>query len=492
MGNAPSLPPQSVAGSPLQLCLNGVFSTNLAAVSYPQDILYQLDAVKPYNLDIPIVPAAVIRPSTAEDVAAAIQCAVESSVKVQARGGGHSYANYCLGGEDGALVVDMINFQKFEMDDTTWQATIGSGTLLDDVTKRLHDAGGRAMAHGTCPQVGIGGHATIGPVSRLWGSALDHVLEVEVVLANSTITRASETVNPDIFWAIKGAAAGFGVVTEFVVKTHPEITEVVQYSYSLSLGSHAAMAQSFATWQNVISDPSLTRKLATEVVVFELGMIISGTFFGTKDEYDTFDFESRLAGNATVKTTVIKDWLGVVANWAENEALQLAGGISGAFYSKSLTFTNSTLIPMSGIENLFKFFDSDKGTLSQIWFAIFDLEAGAVNDVAQDATAYAHRDALFYLQTYAVGLFGMTDTIRNFITGINQIIQDSMPGVDFGAYAGYVDPALENAQAKYWGSNLPRLEAIKTAIDPNDVFHNPQSVRPTGSAAVTRNLRVRM
>lgn len=39
-------------------------------------------------------------------------------------------------------------------------------------------------------------------------------------------------------------------------------------------------------------------------------------------------------------------------------------------------------------------------------------------------------------------------------------------------------PRLDNAQAQYWGSNLPRLEQIKKAIDPNDIFHNPQSVRP--------------
>jgi hypothetical protein len=32
---------------------------------------------------------------------------------------------------------------------------------LGEVTTKLHDAGGRAIAHGVCPGVGIGGHATI-------------------------------------------------------------------------------------------------------------------------------------------------------------------------------------------------------------------------------------------------------------------------------------------------------------------------------------------
>jgi hypothetical protein len=94
---------------------------------------------------------------------------------VQARSGGHSYANYgeqpnlpyrisqlilpCagLGGIDGAVVVDMVNFQKFEMNYDTWRAIIGSGTLLGSVKERLYRHGRRAMAHGSCPQVGIGG-----------------------------------------------------------------------------------------------------------------------------------------------------------------------------------------------------------------------------------------------------------------------------------------------------------------------------------------------
>lgn len=66
-----------------------------------------------------------------------------------------------LGGEDGALVIDLMNMKDFSMDTNTWQATIGGGTKLSDLTKKLHDNGKRAISHGTCPGVGIGGHATI-------------------------------------------------------------------------------------------------------------------------------------------------------------------------------------------------------------------------------------------------------------------------------------------------------------------------------------------
>lgn len=54
---------------------------------------------------------------------------------------------------------------------------------------------------------------------------------------------------------------------------------------------------------------------------------VPGTYFGTKAEYDALGFERRLAGNATVNVNQVNGWLANVANWAENEALQLIGGI---------------------------------------------------------------------------------------------------------------------------------------------------------------------
>ncbi len=143
MGNSPS--------SPLGSCLTNALSR--ADISLPQDPFYQLSAVKPYNTAFRITPAAVTRPRSADEVAAVVECAAEQGLKVQPRSGGHSFADFCIGGQDGAVVVDLTHFQQFSMDTTTWHATIGGGTLLDDVTKRLHDHGGRAMAHGTCPQV---------------------------------------------------------------------------------------------------------------------------------------------------------------------------------------------------------------------------------------------------------------------------------------------------------------------------------------------------
>ncbi|KAH6614945.1 hypothetical protein C7974DRAFT_56485 [Boeremia exigua] len=480
----------NTSSSPVQKCLKSAVGGNNDLLALKGTPLFQLLHVKPYNLGIAVTPAAVTYPETTEHISAIVKCAVDNKFKVQPRCGGHSYANYGIGGQDNTIVVDMKHFQQFSMDESTWQATIGGGTLLGDVTERLHDNGKRAMAHGTCPQVGIGGHATIGglgPSSRMWGSALDHVEEVEVVLANSTVVRASESENPDILFAVKGAAAGFGIVTEFKVRTQAEPSEAVLYTYNIQGGSSADNAQAFKKWQALISDPALSRKFASQFILTEqFGAIVTGTFFGSQQEYDSLNISARLP-NSDDSVIELKDWLGVVGHWAEDVALDIVGGIPSNFYAKSLAYTDKDIISDDGVDKLFDYIDgADKG--GAIWFIIWDLEGGAINDVAPNATAYGHRNALFYHQAYAVNLFGkIGDKTRAFLTGVNDAVLDALPEHDEGAYAGYVDPALgQNSASLYWGGNVARLESIKAQVDPNDVFHNPQSIRPAKGSAKMR------
>ena len=463
--------------SDLQECL----TSSVSDVVFEGDLLYQATAVQRYNLNIPVSPAAVTSPENAKEVAAVVKCASDNGLSVQARSGGHSFGNHGLGGSDGAVVVDLEKLQKFSMDESTWVATIGSGTLLGDVTTRLSDAGGRAMSHGICPQVGSGGHFTIGglgPTSRLFGTSLDHIVEVEAVLANSSIVRASETQNPDVFFAVKGAASSFAIVTEFKVRTQPEPEQAVQYSYSFTLGDTKRRADLFKKWQAYVSQPDLSRKFASVLTLLGDSIMISGTYLGSKAEYDALGIADKFPGSNNSSTIVFDDWLGLVGHWAEDITLELLGGIPAYFYSKSRAFTQESLMSSSDADHMFEFIDNaDKGT--PVWFVIFDLAGGAVNDVPVDATAYSHRDVVFWLQSYAVNPLGeISQTTHDFLDRLNELTAagNVNDGLSYQAYPGYIDPRLPNAQAAYWGSNLQRLERIKEDIDPKNVFRNPQSV----------------
>jgi hypothetical protein len=400
-----------------------------------------------------------------------------------------------LGGVDGAVVIDLKHFSSFSVDTVTWIASIGAGNRLGDIAHKLY-AVGRATAHGTCPSVGIGGHATVGglgPMSRLWGSTLDNVESMTVVLADGTISIASAHENPNLFFALRGAGASFGIVTEFRLRTHPAPKEVVCFSRRFSTPFYS-LAPTIREWQRVVSEPNLSRKLFTQVEISGCGMIISGTFFGSATELSREPFSkllglgpnqkwrgSRLGSSRIgVKLKRFTNWEAVVRHWAGGRVRSALLGRPTHFYHKSLTVTKESLIPGHTMDKLCLYLDlAKKGT--PFWFVIFDLSGGAVGDVSPDSSAFSHRSALYYLQSYAVQLGKVSPVTKDFLRGINHTIEQDLSSPNRGIYPGYVDPGLDDAQGRYWTQNLKRLEEIKSSVDPSNVFRNPQSVLPSQS-----------
>ena len=77
---------------------------------------------------------------------------------------------------------------------------------------------GWALSSGDYGGVGVGGLATAGGIGflvREHGLTIDHLRAVEMVLADGSVVRASDDENPELFWAVRGAGANFGIVTSF-------------------------------------------------------------------------------------------------------------------------------------------------------------------------------------------------------------------------------------------------------------------------------------
>lgn len=101
-----------------------------------------------YNRRLSYMPAAIVFPTTVDEVSTAIKCASISSVQVAARSGGHSYAANGIGGQNGSLVIDLRNLNSVNVTASNNTAVFGTGIRLGDLALALYDGGNQAIAHG--------------------------------------------------------------------------------------------------------------------------------------------------------------------------------------------------------------------------------------------------------------------------------------------------------------------------------------------------------
>lgn len=99
-------------------------------------------AAQSYNRRFNFQPAVLTYPSTIAQVQEIIRCANTHNVKVQARGGGHSYAAHGVGGVSGSLVVDLEKFNGVSLGSGT--AIVGAGNRLGRMATKLWELGQKA------------------------------------------------------------------------------------------------------------------------------------------------------------------------------------------------------------------------------------------------------------------------------------------------------------------------------------------------------------
>lgn len=188
--------------------------------------------------------------------------------------------------------------------------------------------------------------------------------------------------------------------------------------------------------EGIYSPGDLSWNFYSNLVVFDGQIILEGIFFGSKEEYDELDLEKKFPTSEPGTVLVRTDWLGMIGHGLEETILKVVGDTPTWFYATSLGFTPDTLIPDSAIDGLVDYIHkTNAGTLA--WFVALSLEDGAINAVSEDATAYSHRDVLFWFQVFVVNPLGpISQTTYDFINGLYGVLVQALPESAGHGYLG--------------------------------------------------------
>ena len=189
----------------------------------PGDTGYE-EACRVYNGMINKHPALIARCVDVADVMTAVTFARGQDIVLAVRGGGHNGPG--LGTCDDGLVIDLSEMNGIRVDPTMRTVRAEGGCTWGAVDHATH-AFGLATPSGFISTTGVGGLTLgggIGYLSRTFGLTIDNLLSVDMVLADGSFVTASSEEHADVFWAVRGGGGNFGVVTSFLFQLHPVST----------------------------------------------------------------------------------------------------------------------------------------------------------------------------------------------------------------------------------------------------------------------------
>jgi len=171
--------------------------------------------------------------TTTEDVVAAVKFARAHNLRLVVKGGGHSYKGASSSADSLLIWTRAMNnivlheafvAQGCEGKQTPQPAvTMGAGAIWMQAYNAVTTKAGRYVQGGGCSTVGVAGlvqSGGFGSFSKNYGTAAAALLEAEIVTADGKAQTANACVNPDLFWGIKGGGGGsLGVVTKLTLRT---------------------------------------------------------------------------------------------------------------------------------------------------------------------------------------------------------------------------------------------------------------------------------
>ncbi len=179
-------------------------------------------------------PDVVVRPSSAEEVAAVVRIAAEEGVPVTARGSGTGLSGACVPRQGGILVSFERMASILEIDVANGVAVVQPGVTLDVLDKETAQHG---LVYPVFPgenSASLGGNVATnagGMRAVKYGVTRHQVLGVEAVLGTGEIIRSGgkfvkSTTGYDLTQLIIGSEGTLAIVTEAILRLYPRLGHV--------------------------------------------------------------------------------------------------------------------------------------------------------------------------------------------------------------------------------------------------------------------------
>ncbi len=440
-------------------------------VIVPADAGYDA-ARRVWNGMIDRSPAIVVRPRTADDVAAAISLARDAELLIAVRGGGHSLPG--LSTCDGGMVIDLSLMRETTVNPKSRTARVAGGALLGqlDVAAQSH---GLVCPVGVVSHTGVGGLTLGGGMGRLQrkhGFTIDSLRAVEIVTADGRQVRADAVENPDLFWAVRGAGANFGVVTAFEFELHPydgriTVASVVHPGTRIHEGwaLFSELAESAPDHVMMTFNMSLGAAggVPEEVVgqpVATIAAFHSGDANAAQEELREF-----IAYGSPVATSFVPmSYLDLQRSADEATAWGHRVYIKGGFTDD---------LPAEALEEMVEHFS--RATTSDV-FGLW-AQRGAITNVPDEATAFTGRSAKFQMSPDSSWDDPADDPER--MSWVRDAFAIVEPHSTIGRYVNDVaDSGPGLGRWVYGDEKYDRLVAVKRAWDPQNVFRLNQNIQP--------------
>jgi FAD/FMN-containing dehydrogenase len=408
-------------------------------------------------------PDLIVRCRTAGDVGRAVDFARDLNLAISVKGGGHSYAGKTVG--DGGLLIDLSLMKAIRIDAEARTVDVEAGVTCGELDHATQEHG-LATPVPTVSSVGVAGAALgggSGYLSRKHGLTLDSLMSVDLVTADGRALRASEEDHPDLFWAMRGAGANFGIATALRLRLHEVGPQVLAGQIIYPFDKAGELLRSFRDYMAEAPD-----ELQCYPFMFRIPPIEAfPTRFHGQPALD-FVLCHLDPGAAAVVQPLrtlgepILDVVGPLAYTGVQRGFDANLPKGQRYFSRAHDLDE---LSDAVIDTATTHVRNMQGAFTA---AYFDPSGGAIGRVDPSATPFAGRTASYGFHV----LGGWTDAADDeTVMRWARTFHDAMaPQATGSVYVNVLGDDEDDRVPAAYGANYPRLVELKTKWDPDNLF----------------------